>query len=386
MMQYMANLKTKLPPHCQVKKRKNYCDVYFMPHPKDRPDKWPATIHLGRTGKTPAEEIIKRANETYGDYEAFRFRHETGIDIRIKEGSFPDIIKKYKDSVFWTSLTDRTKSDYNIFLNKINEWSFRAGHPHISKLTTKSLYAWIIENWRDAYRRQKYARTVLVILYQMAIREGYVETNLAENIKLKAVKRAEKKKIHIWSQKDIDAFVEEADKRGLHSVGSIVLTGIETAQRQADVIKMRHSVDYMDGKLIYIQQKTGKKVKFNATKKLTSRYKEFHSLSQMFLFINENTKRPWQYRSLAQKIREICDCIGLEGYVYAHLRHSQVYYLYENELNKNIISAMTGHSMKTVDSMLDRHYLEIRNEELANRGVAKIDRVRQKVRQTSQTK
>jgi hypothetical protein len=381
----MANFKTKLPPHCQVKKRKSYCDVYFMPHPKDRPDKWPATIHLGRTGKTPAEEIIKRANDTYDNYVSFRFRHETGIDTRIKEGSLPDIIKKYKDSVFWISLTDRTRSDYSIFLNKINDWSFRAGHPHIAKLTTKSLYAWIIDNWRDAYRRQKYARTVLVILYQVAIREGFVEVNLAESIKLKTVRREEKKKIHIWSQKDIDAFVKEADARGLHSIGSIVLTGIETAQRQADVVKMRHNVDYKDGKLIYVQQKTGKKVKFNATKKLDERYKKHHPSNQMFLFINENTKRPWQYRSLAQKIREICDHIGLYEYVYAHLRHSQVYYLYENELNKNIISAMTGHSMKTVDSMLDRHYLEVRNEELANRGVAKIDRVRQKVRQSSQT-
>ncbi len=385
MMQYMANLKTKLPPHCQVKKRKDYCDVYFMPHPKDRPDKWPATVHLGRIGKTPADQIIKRADGTYDDYVAFKFRHETGIDTRIKPGSFPDIIKRYKDSIFWTSLSERTKSDYRAYLNKINEWSFKAGHPHISKLTTKSLYAWITTNWKEAYRRQKYARTILVILYNAAIREGYIETNLAENIVLKSVKRKEKKKIHIWSQEDIDAFVKEADARGLHSIGSIVLTGIETAQRQADVIKMRHNVDFADGKLRYIQQKTGKEVHFNATKKLATRYRKFHPANQMFLFINENTKRPWKYRSLAQNIREICDHIGLYEYVYAHLRHSQVYYLYENELSTNIISAMTGHSMKTVDSMLDRHYLEVRNEELANRGVAKIDKVRQKVRQTSQT-
>lgn len=382
----MANLKTELPPHCQVKKRKNYCDVYFMPHPKDRPEKWPATILLGKLGKTPAEEIIKKANETYDDYVAFQFRHETGIDLRIKEGSLPDVIKRYKESIFWTSLSGRTQNDYNIFLNKINEWSFRAGHPHISKLTTKSLYAWITENWRDAFRRQQYAKSILVILYNAAIREGYVENNLAENLVIKSVKREDKKKIRIWSQKDIDAFVKEADARGLHSIGSIVLTGIETAQRQADVIKMRHNIDYKSGKLIYIQQKTGKKVQFNATKKLAARYEKYHRANQMFMFIGENTGRPWQYRSLAQKIREICDHIGLYEYVYAHLRHSQVYYLYENELSKNIISAMTGHSTKTVDSMLDRHYLEIRNEELANRGVAKIDRVRQKVRQPSQTK
>lgn len=385
MLPLMAKLIADLPAHCQIKNRGTYADVYFMPHPKDRVAGWPPTLHIGRTDRMEVKDIASKANQIHDDYTAFKIKSETGIDVRVTKGSLAALISIYKESNYWKKLSDRTKADYNIFLEKINDWSFRARHPHISKLKTKTIYDWLKKEWPDAIRRQKYARTILINLYNVAIREGEAEHNLAEKVILERVTRDEKKKIHIWSQDDIDSFVQECDKRGLYSLGSIVLTGIETAQRQADVVKMRYGVNYQDGKLCYVQQKTGKTVKFNATKKLAERYKK-HPSGQMFMFICEKTGKPWVYRTLAEYIRTVRDAVGLTEHVFAHLRHSQVYYLYELGLDKNTIAAITGHSLKTIDSMLDQHYLEVRSERLANQGVAKINRVRQKVRQGGQTK
>jgi site-specific recombinase XerD len=374
-MQYMAKLIANLPPHCRVKRRKSYADIYFIVHKKDRPQGWKPTIHLGRTDKSTPKEILERANGVYEEYEAFKIKYETGVDISMRLGTFPALIQNYKETNFWLKLSPRTQQDYNVFLGKIVDWSSRAGHPHISQLKTSTIYKFIMSEWPDAVRRQKYARTIFINVYNQAIREGHVEHNLPEKIQLERVTRDEKKVINIWMQDNIDAFVKEADARGLHSLGSIVLTGIETAQRLADVMKMRNGVDYDNGKLVYVQQKTGKKVQFNTTDKLHRRYKK-HPSRQMFMFINERTGEPWKYRTLAKYIREICEFIGLKGYVYAHLRHSQVYYLNELELSSNVISAITGHSIDTVESMLKNHYLEIRNETLANKGVAKINHAR----------
>jgi len=373
--------KWNLPSHCLVKNRGKYTDVYFSVHPKDRTEGWPATIKMGRTDKISMAEIHERAEETYKDYLAFKDKAITGEDLKIKDGTFPDIIKRYRESLYWLDLSERTKYDYGIFLKEIHEWSKRAGHPHIKLLTPKSIVRWL-NNWEDAPRRQKYAKAVMSILFGSAIREGYIEINFVKDIKLRRRKSENKKKIHIWSQEDIDRFIEEADERGLHSLGSIVLTGIETAQRQADVIKMRNGVHYKDGKLIYIQQKTGKKVQFNATNKLRERYEKYPS-KQMFMFIFERTGKTWKQRAVAYHVREICDYLGLKEYNFAHLRHSQVFHLHENNIDKNSIRAMTGHTM---DYILDNVYLEARNEKLANQGVAKINRVRQKSQTKSQTK
>lgn len=373
-MYSMANLKADIP-HIQINKRSGYSDVYFKVHPKDRPEGWRASIHIGRTDKLSEAGIVAKAQEIFSEYSLFK---KSIVDGRPghKPGTYPDIIQIYKKSGFWTGIAEVTRKNYGPYLKEVEQWSIRNGHPHVREQTKRQVLKWLTTTFKKAPTRQRRAKIVLSILHKVAMNEDYINENIIEKITIPGSKN-EKRKLVIWSEADIDRVVNECDERSLKSLGSLVLTGIETAQRQGDVIRMKNRVDYDEGNLIYVQSKTGKKVKFRATEKLRKRY-ETAGIGNLCMFIRENTGRLWTGWAVAHELREICDYLGMTEHVFAHLRHSQVYYLYELKLPKQSIMAITGHSEKTIDAMLQNHYLEIRNEKLANQGIARIDRERRK--------
>lgn len=373
-MSSMAKLKADIP-HIQINKRNGYSDVYFKVHPKDRPEGWPASLPIGRTDKLSEAEIVKKAQEIFNEYVLFKKSIVDGRPSH-RPGTYPDIIQVYKKSEFWTGITEATRKNYGPYLKEIEQWSIRNNHPHVREQTKKQALKWLTTTFKNAPTRQRRAKVVLSILHKVAMNEDYINENIIEKITIPGSKK-EKRKVTIWSEADIDRVVQECDERGFKSLGSLVLTGIETAQRQGDVIRMKNRTDYEDGNLIYVQSKTGKKVKFRATEKLRRRY-EKAGIGEFSMFIRENTGRLWTGWAVAHELRDICDYLGMTEHVFAHLRHSQVYYLYELKLPKQSIMAITGHSEKTIDAMLQNHYLEIRNEKLANQGIARIDRERRK--------
>ncbi len=368
-MSDMAKFNFKLPRHCRAKPRKGYYDVYFEVHIKDRPHGWPASIRLGRTDKDSIKDIIAKGeieNQRYLDFCA-------GYTPRAPEGSFEHIITIYRQSYHFKDLKDKTRKDYMHYLREIEEWSARNNSPHISMLNVKNATRWL-NTFEEKPVKQKRMRSICSILANVAITEGYIERNVFEYVKLRT-RQTEKRKVVIWSEEDIDRFIDECDARGLSSLGSIALTMIETSQRKGDVLTMQRGKNYTGGKLIYIQSKTGKKVAFNTTKKLQMRYDSV-GIGDFMMFINENTGKPWTGDNVTHRAREILDYLGMNKHILMHLRHSQVYHLYELGHAYNEIAAITGHSEDTIKDMLNRHYLEIRNEETANRGIAKIDEAR----------
>lgn len=357
-------------PHVVIVKRKIYQDVYFKVHPKDRPDGWKPSIKLGRTDKDSMSYLVKQAETVYQEYMDFKSELHAGIKIGVRSGTFPHLIGLYKASAFWDNLTPKTQRDYDTYLRRIHEWSAKNGHPHIRELKRKHLIAYL-STLDDTPTLRKRMKGLITTLCRRAMDEDFIQINPCDGLELAPVKK-DKRPITIWSEQDIDAFVTEADRRGFHSLGSIVLTMIETAQRMGDVVKMRNHVNYKSGHLQYTQSKTGAKVSFPATNKLYNRYEKTGS-GDFFMFINEITNKPWQTDNVSRKVREICDHLGMNNHIAMHLRHSTIYYLYELDLTYNEIASITGHSQATVKDMLDRHYLEIRNEKVASKGIEKIN-------------
>lgn len=366
----MPNMAKLSVPHIQVNVRKGYSDVYFKVHPKDRPEGWKPSIKIGRTDQLSQAQIIAKAFEIYNEYCAFRERLAFG-DIR--SGTLPSLIKSYKKSGLWEDIRPITRRDYELYFPEIEKWSAKNGHPHISELKPSHAINWL-KLFEETPLKQRRAKTVLSMLCKVAIEEGHIESNPIKQVHLRR-RKTKKRNVVIWTETDVDDVVRECDARGMGSLGSIVLTGIETAQRQGDVIRMRNKIDYDKGKLIYVQSKTGKKVQFNATEKLRRRY-ETVGIGSFQMFIRESTGKLWTRSAVAHELREVCDFLGLNKHIFAHLRHSQIFYLNELKLSKAEIGAITGHSEDTVDAMLKNHYLEIRNEKLANEAVARIDEAR----------
>lgn len=377
----MAKLTLNLPPHCQIKDRGKYADVYFMVHPKDRPQGWRASIHLGRTDRKSSQEIETAAQDTYADFIKFIDRVITGEDISKRPGTLPDVISKYKASGFWSDLALNTRKDYELYLKEIEDWSKKANHPHISNMTIKSVVKWL-NQYEDRPVRQKRARTVLSILFEVAKQEGFVERNLAKGLKLR-IRKTEKRKLVIWEDEHLVAFVAKANEMGFSSVGRAVVMGIETGQRRGDVLKMQKPRDYDNGRLKFKQSKTGKLVDIKATKVLTECLKGIPE-TQLVLFLNERTGRPWNESVFAHTVREIADQAGLKNHIFAHLRHSAILYLHRAGVDARGIAAITGHSLKTINQMLENHYLETRDQEVADKAIDMLEKHREMKSQTNQ--
>lgn len=368
-MSDMAKLIAEIP-HVVSIKRKGYRDVYFKVHVKDRPDGWTPSIPLGRTDKLSMAEIAKRAEETYSQFMAFKDKFITGEDISRKMGTLPDVITIYRSSSFWKDLADRTRKDYDTYLELIEKWSKRNGHPPLKNMTKPHAIKWL-NTMEGTPVKQRRAKTVLSILFSIAEMEGYVPSNIVKGIKLRK-RQTEKRAVTLWAEDHIDRFIEKADAMGLASIGSIVLTGIETAQRRGDVVKMVNGKDYKDGKLRYYQSKTKKHVWFDATDKLKERLK-LHKDS-FYLFTNSHGKK-WHSDTVTHHVREICDLIEMPDHILGQLRHSQINYLYELGLDDQTIIAMTGHERPQT---MRQFYREKRNEKLANQGIAYINKERKK--------
>lgn len=369
----MAKLKIDLPPHCQVKKRAKgrYYDVYFMPHPSTRPADWPASVKIGRYPDEDIDTLVKKAREWHEEYECHRAGTEAPSARSKVAGTLPDVITKYRESNLYLDLTDRTKKDYHGYLKQIEDWSEKNKHPHIKKLTIPVIVKYL-NKFEQTPVKQKRMKNILSLLCEVALMEGYLEINpVRQGIKLRR-RVTEKRKLVLWGEKDVDDFVDACDARGLHSLGSIALTMIETAQRKGDVLNMRTGVDYKDGQINITQSKTQKPVWMNATQKLRARLAK-HPSNNFYLFVNENTGKKWLDMTATHKARDILDEIGMNDHILMELRHSRVNYLYELGFDDATIISMTGHEKPET---MRRHYREKINQELANKGVARIDEFR----------
>lgn len=338
-----------------------------MVHPKDRPEGWKPSIHLGRIDKDNFQDILNKANAVFDEYEVFR----SGITT-IKTGSLPDLITKFKNSELWHSWKPANQKEYHYYFETIRDWSEKAGHAHVRLMTVKSINNWL-KGFKETPSRRKRLLLSLKRLLDLAVNEGELDSNPAKKITLPPVGKPKRLK-KLWNEQDIDRFVKACDERGRHSLGTIALTMIETAQRLSDVVFMQYGRDYKDGHLHYIQQKTGQSVWLPCTEKLMARYKAYPP--QIVMFVNEQTGKQWTVSNVSHVARKILDDIGMEGYILKELRNSQTTYLLELGCEVPEIASMTGHSLQTAQKMFDQHYAETRSKILAEKVVRKIDNFR----------
>ena len=92
------------------------------------------------------------------------------------------------------------------------------------------------------------------------------------------------------------------------------------------------------------------------------------------MFIRETTGKPWRPDAVTHMTREICDDLGMPDHIFAHLRHSQINYLFGLELSVEKMVAVTGQNEET----LKQYYREARNEKLATEAIADINEERKR--------
>lgn len=369
----MATLDIRLPPYTQVRVRNGYSDVYFIIHPHYRPTGWKATYHLGRTDRDAPEAIAERAQKYYDELMLFRGEGVCRATGKALKGTLPDVIAKYRVSYSYTDLRPTTSRNYDYYIQAIEAWSEEMEHPHVSELTVPVLARYL--NSIPSHDKQRRMRTVLKVLLRTAVLEGYIPINpVNEDLKLRK-RKVERRKIVLWTDEEVDRFIAKADAMGLSSMGTAVLIGYETSQRQGDVLSLEKPRDYDGGRFVVQQSKTGKEVRIKATKRLQERLAALPD-EQRLLVVNETTNRPYARPTFHLVFSKIAYKAGLPDHIFQQLRHSAIANLQRAGNTIPEIAAVTGHNRSTVTKMLDSHYGIDRDEEMAANAIDRLEKYR----------
>lgn len=215
----------------------------------------------------------------------------------------------------------------------------------------------------------------------------------------------------VWTAAEISAFVRCADWLGLPSLGDAVILGVMTGQRAGDVLTMREG-QLADGFYQIEQSKTGKRVKVRAVLKLLARIHEararkasrWGNVAHMTEIVREQTGGAYDaegsvFRDYFYRARLVAAGVAfsienamrvlmgqpplirnlpfdpLPSLVDKHfqdLRDTAVTWLFRAGCSQAEIATITGHSLKTVNEILDKHYF-VRDDALAVSAGAKYE-------------
>jgi integrase len=263
---------------------------------------------------------------------------------------------------FTNAISERTRLDYKAIIERTLEPKF--GDFPLKALTDPRTRG-VFKEWRDelaqrSIRRAEYAWNVLARVLSVAVDRGKITVNPCEKGgKLYHGSRRDK----IWTAEDEAAFLKGAPAH-LHLS---LLLGLWTGQRQGDLLRLPWSA--YDGKYIRLRQgKTGARVVIPVGAPLKAALDRTPRRSPIILTNLDG--QPWkQFGSYFGKVTRR---LGITGLTFNDLRGSAVTRLALAGASEPMIATITGHTMGTVRSILDRHYLH-RDVALAETAIRKLE-------------
>lgn len=301
-------------------------------------------------------------------------------ETSIRSGSVDALIADYKASRHFRDRRPSTRRGYDQCLAVISRW---AGDTPV-----RAIDAPLVAELYEALRERTPAMAnavirVLRLVLEFARRargpggRPYIEHNPARRPGLTAPPPSGR----LWSAEAVRHFVATADVLGRHSIGTAVALNEWLGQREGDIIRLPRSV-YVDGALRLTQAKTGAKVELpvGMVPHLSRRLEEEFgrqgnaSITATTIIVSETTGQAYtsdNFRAVFARVRaraaetlpEVADLW------FMHLRHTAVTRLFEAGCSLAMVAAVTGHSIKTCETIIDRYL--IRTGELARAAFAK---------------
>ncbi len=310
-----------------------------------------------------ANNLSEAMAEAEGINEAVDLWRANQIDgpVNEKPGTVDAMIAAYKKSRHFTDLAPRTQKDYSHYLEAVSSW---AGDIPAASITAKSVNDLYETQMAKAPRKAMYLIQVLRLLFSFGERTSLIPkgTNPATRpgIKYKAAKGT------IWAPEHVQCFVKHADAMGFGSIGTAVMLNEWLGQRKGDIIALTIGA-YRDGAIHIRQSKTNANValpidmvpalKARLDLQL-SRNKEKKTTGTAI--IQQRNGRPYSeegFGSLFERIRLQAskELPALKDLVFKDLRHTAVTRLSEAGAETPMIAAVTGHSFKTCEDIIDRY-------------------------------
>lgn len=223
------------------------------------------------------------------------------------------------------------------------------------------------KRWRDGMantpRKADYAWTTLARVLSVAHDRGRIRVNPCERGgRLYEADRNEK----VWTEDDIARLLAVASP----NFALAALLALWTGQRQGDLLRLPWSA--YDGKYIRLRQsKTGRRVTIPVGKHLKTILDKVDRISTQIL--TNAYGHPWTSDGFRASWKKLCVKAGIKELTFHDLRGSAVVRLALATATVPQIATFTGHALKDVEAMLDRHYLG-RDVRLAEDAVRKLER------------
>ena len=280
-----------------------------------------------------------------------------------KIGTLFSLVAAYRSSADFLQLAESTRLSYGSYL-KLIEAEF--GDMPITALADKRVRG-EFKAWRDKMaatpRKADLAWTVLARVMSFAKDRGRIESNPCERGgRLHSGNRANQ----IWGDEELAKLLRAANERMTLAVTLALWTG----QRQGDLLRLRWS-DYDGNSIRLTQSKTRRPVAIVVAQPLKALLDGTKRESPCVLtsrsgeqFTSDGFRTSWG---------KLCKKAGVRGLTFHDLRGTAVTKLARAGATVQEIASITGHSLKDVATILDRHYLGDRAS-LAASGIKKLER------------
>lgn len=289
--------------------------------------------------------------------------------VNEKPGTVDALITAYKKSRHYLELADRTKRDYGHYLDAISVW---AGDIQAASITAKSVQDLYEANRDKSPRKAMYLIQVLRLLFSYGERVSFIPKNTnpatRPGLSYKSAKGT------IWTPEQVAHFVATADAMNYYSIGTAVMLDEWLGQRKGDIVTIPMNV-YRDGALHLAQNKTSAEVVLpvDMVPALKARLEEQakrnrrHKVPGTTLIqqLDGGAYSADGFSSAFERIRlKAAETMpALEKLVFKDLRHTAVTRLAEAGAEIPMIAAVTGHTFKSCQEIIDRY--NIRTKKMA---------------------
>jgi integrase len=279
-----------------------------------------------------------------------------------RAGTFMSIIAQYKAAPEFTKVAVSTRRDYLRYIKLIED---EFGDLPIAALADRRVRG-EFKTWRDKYahtpRKADLAWTVLARILSFAKDRGLITTNPCERGgRLYVADRRDK----IWTEQDIAAVLSVASDE----IKLALVLALWSGQRQGDLLRLPWSA-YESPYIRLRQSKGRRRVAMPAGAPLRALLDS--TAHRGPLILTNTLGRPWTSDGFRTSWSKACDRAGIGGLTFHDLRGTAVVRLAIAGASVPQIAAVTGHSLKDVEAILDAHYLG-RDIQLAEAAVLKLE-------------
>jgi integrase len=284
-------------------------------------------------------------------------------------GTLSGLMRDFEGTKQWRRLAESTQKEYK---RVFKFWDAEYGTCPYRALEDRAFRADVVK-WHDKFSEEKAREAdnrvaILARLLSWAAKDGPLNLNVLDGFeRAYASDRSE----HIWLPGHIEAFMAVASPE----MQFAMVLALHTGQRQGDIRRLAWS--QYDGTSISLRQGKAKRlgrvapvVRVPCTKALKATLDAAHRRAAVMLATKNGL--PFKKRYFAQQWETTCKTAGIVDLHFHDIRGTTVTMLAEAGCTVPEIVAITGHSLRRAQEILDRYLA--RTSKLAESAIAKFEK------------